>query len=303
MQITDAFEDYLHYIQVVENKSLATVASYRNDLKEYLAFLDAHGFTAIEDVTYMDLQDFLKEQKVKKKTSSVNHMITSLRMFHRYLTMTYPKIPDATLHIYSSKTAKKLPTYFNVADIERLLDSFQDSDMDIFHKALLEVLYGCGLRVSELTHLRLNMTHLEQGFLKVLGKGEKERMVPMHQRSVHALQQYLEFVRPQWVKQRSPFVFLNSRGQNISRQYVHNLIKSKLTALGLDERLSAHSFRHSFATHLLDGGADLRVVQELLGHADIATTQIYTHIQNKRLQDAYASFHPRSKEEDDHENI
>lgn len=128
-------------------------------------------------------------------------------------------------------------------------------------------------------------------------------MVPMHQRSVHALQQYLEFVRPQWVKQRSPFVFLNSRGQNISRQYVHNLIKSKLTALGLDERLSAHSFRHSFATHLLDGGADLRVVQELLGHADIATTQIYTHIQNKRLQDAYASFHPRSKEEDDHENI
>ena len=128
MQITDAFEDYLHYIQVVENKSLATVASYRNDLKEYLAFLDAHGFTAIEDVTYMDLQDFLKEQKVKKKTSSVNHMITSLRMFHRYLTMTYPKIPDATLHIRSSKTAKKLPTYFNVADIERLLDSFQDSD-------------------------------------------------------------------------------------------------------------------------------------------------------------------------------
>ena len=179
-------------------------------------------------------------------------MITSLRMFHRYLTMTYPKIPDATLHIRSSKTAKKLPTYFNVADIERLLDSFQDSDMDIFHKALLEVLYGCGLRVSELTHLRLNMTHLEQGFLKVLGKGEKERMVPMHQRSVHALQQYLEFVRPQWVKQRSPFVFLNSRGQNVSRQYVHNLIKSKLTALGLDERLSAHSFRHSFATHLLD---------------------------------------------------
>lgn len=303
MQISDALEDYLHYIQVVENKSMATVASYRNDLNEYTAFLKMHDFSMIEDVSYAELQDFLKEQKVRKQTSSVNHMITSLRMFHRYLTMTYPKIADPTLHLRSSKNQKRLPTYFNITDIERLLDSFQDSDMDIFHKALLEVLYGCGLRVSELTHLRLNMTHLEQGFIKVLGKGDKERMVPMHQRSIKALSQYLTLVRPQWIKRRSPFVFINSRGQNVSRQYVHNLIKEKLMELGLNTQLSAHSFRHSFATHLLDGGADLRIVQELLGHSDIATTQIYTHIQNKRLQDAYASFHPRSKEEDDHEKI
>lgn len=296
MQIKDAFEDYLHYIRAVENKSAATIASYVNDLREYTAFLSTQEIYEVQDVSYMVLQTFLKEQGQSKKASSINHMITVLRMFHRYVSMTYPKIADPTLHIRSQRTTKKLPLYFNVTDIVHLLDSFDSSDIGVFHKAILEVLYGCGLRVSEVCQLRLNQTHLDQGFLRVIGKGDKERMVPMHKRSIDALRIYMELVRKNWEVKRSPYVFLNSHGKQLTRQYVHTLIKSKLAEMNMDERLSAHSFRHSFASHLLDGGADLRVVQELLGHSDISTTQIYTHVQNKRLKDAYTSFHPRTKE-------
>ena len=128
----------------------------------------------------------------------------------------------------------------------------------------------------------------------MIGKGDKERMVPMHTRCVRALRAYLTQIRPTWEKRKSTRVFLNSRGNVLTRQYVHTLIKQRLQELGLDERLSAHSFRHSFATHLLDGGADLRVVQELLGHSDITTTQIYTHVQNRRLKEAIDQYHPRS---------
>lgn len=294
MQLEDALNDYIHYIDVVENKSTATVKSYKNDLIKYMDYLTKQKIKNVEDVSYQDIQLFIGELKDFEKNSSINHMITSIKMFHQYICFTYSNIQNPTLHLRSVKAEKKLPLYFNVADIDKLLDSFGDNDKDIFHKALLEVLYGCGLRVSELINLKINDVHLDQHFLKVIGKGEKERIVPMHEKSVHVLEQYLNLVRIQWEKKRSPFIFLNSRGQHVSRQYVHNLIKDKLHELNLDERLSAHSFRHSYATHLLDGGADLRVVQELLGHSDISTTQIYTHVQNKRLKEAYSSFHPRS---------
>lgn len=303
MKTKEALEEYLHYIQAVDQKSMATIASYQADLKEYLIFLDREQLYTIEAITYDHLQTFLSEQSDQKKASSVNHMITSLHMFHRYLTMTYSSLSDPALHLQGRRVSKKLPGYFNVSDIERLLDSFANSDMDLFHKAILETLYGCGLRVSELCALTLNQLHLEHGFLRVIGKGDKERMVPMHQRSIAALELYFRHVRGQWVTKRTPYVFINSHGNALSRQYVHTMIKAKLRTCGLDERLSAHSFRHSFATHLLDGGADLRVVQELLGHSDISTTQIYTHVQNKKLKDAYASFHPKAKEGLDDEDL
>lgn len=296
MDILEAMEDYFHYISVVDQKSLATIASYRRDLTQYREYLASVGVLQLQDITYPILQDFLALQADKKKASSVNHMITVLHMFHGYIKMNYPNIEDVSVHLHGRKVGRKLPKYFNIADITTLLNSFDDSDEGIFHQALLEVLYGCGLRVSELCSLTLNQIHLEQGFLRVIGKGDKERMIPMHERSIQALQNYMKLVRVHWVKKRESYVFINHLGHIVTRQYVHLLIKNQLNLLGLDERLSAHSFRHSFATHLLDGGADLRVVQELLGHSDISTTQIYTHIQNKKLTDAYASFHPKAKE-------
>ena len=304
MLLEEALEDYLYYIRAVDQKSLATIRSYESDLKEYLTYLKEHDIMIVEDITYPDIQSFLGElsspvqeegKPLIRKTSSLNRMITSIHMFHRYITMSYPHILDPSTHIRGRKKNIQLPLYFNPQDITKLLDSFDQSDQGIFQKALLELLYGCGLRVSEVCSLTLNQIHLDQGFLRVIGKGDKERMIPMHERSIHALRDYLELVRVHWEKKRSPYVFLNRLGHPLTRQFVHTMIKDKLKEQQLDERLSAHSFRHSFASHLLDGGADLRVVQELLGHSDIATTQIYTHIQNKRLKNAYTTFHPRSE--------
>lgn len=298
MQIHDAIEDYIHHISVVDQKAITSIQAYTRDLHIYESFLTMRELHQINDISYADIQDFIQEQRKVKKSNSVNRMISTLHNFHHYITFTYPKENDPSLFIHSKKDGRKLPRYFNEHDIIKLLDSFKDDDQGLFEHAMLELLYSCGLRVSELCSLTMNQLHLEQGFLRVIGKGDKERMIPIHQRAVQIVRDYVTTVRPKWQKKRMPNVFLNHLGNAASRQYVHRLIKTKLTEMNLDESLSAHSFRHSFATHLLDGGADLRVVQELLGHSDIKTTQIYTHIQNKRLKEAYASFHPRSKQKE-----
>lgn len=304
MKLEEALQDYLHYIQAVDQKALATIHSYKTDLEEYILWLTQHQKKDMEDILPQDIQCFLHEleagddnnPQTMRKRSSVNRMLTSIHMFHRYISMNHPTILDPSIHIRGGKKQQHLPLYFNAADIERLLDSFGEDDLSLYQKAICELLYGCGLRVSEVCELSLHQVHLEQGYLRIIGKGDKERMVPMHERCVRALRIYLLQVRPIWEKRKSNRVFINRRGNVLTRQYVHTLIKQRLQELGLDERLSAHSFRHSFATHLLDGGADLRVVQELLGHSDITTTQIYTHIQNRRLQEAIDRFHPRAKE-------
>lgn len=295
MLIQDALEDYIHYISVVDQKALTSIQAYQRDLMIYQRFLMDQGITTIEDITYNAVQDFISEQRLTKKGNTINRMISSLHNFHHYITWNNPNMNDPSMFIKSKKEGRKLPKYFNVHDIEVLLNGFDDSDQGLYHHAMLELLYSCGLRVNELCSLTMNQIHLDQGFLRVIGKGDKERMIPIHERAVSVLRQYLEHVRPTWQTKRLPNVFINQLGHATTRQYVHTLIKNKLQEHHLDERLSAHSFRHSFATHLLDGGADLRVVQELLGHSDIKTTQIYTHVQNKRLKDAYTAFHPRAK--------
>jgi len=298
MQIRDAIEDYLHHISVVDQKAITSIQAYTRDLRIYESFLTVRELHQINDISYADIQEFIQEQRKVKKSNSVNRMISTLHNFHHYITFTYPKENDQSLFIHSKKDGRKLPRYFNEHDIIQLLDSFGNNDQELFEHAMLELLYSCGLRVSELCSLTMNQLHLEQGFLRVIGKGDKERMIPIHQRAIHIVRDYVTTVRSKWQKKRMPNVFLNHLGNAVSRQYVHRLIKTKLAEMNLDESLSAHSFRHSFATHLLDGGADLRVVQELLGHSDIKTTQIYTHVQNKRLKEAYASFHPRSKQKE-----
>lgn len=298
MRIQDAIEDYLHHISVVDQKAMTSVQAYTRDLRSYEAFLKQRQIHEINEIAYLDVQDFIQAERKVKKSNSVNRMISTLHNFHHYITFTYPKEHDPSIFIHSKKDGRKLPKYFNEHDIVRLLDSFGNSDQEIFEHAMLELLYSCGLRVSELCSLTMNQLHLEQGFLRVIGKGDKERMIPIHDRAVHIVRDYVTLIRPGWQKKRMANVFLNHLGHAVTRQYVHHLIKTKLAEMNLDQSLSAHSFRHSFATHLLDGGADLRVVQELLGHSDIKTTQIYTHVQNKRLKDAYASFHPRAKQKE-----
>ncbi|MDE6475681.1 MAG: tyrosine-type recombinase/integrase [Erysipelotrichaceae bacterium] len=302
MQITDAMEDYMHYIKVIDQKALTTIRSYEYQLQLYVSYLKAKGIHKMQEITYEDIQTFLKEQGEIKKKASVNHITSLIRNFHRFISYTYDHIPNPSMYIRNTKVPRTLPHYFNMEDMQTLFQSFTDSDIDIFHRAILEVLYGCGLRISELCSLTLHQIHLEQRFIRCIGKGDKERMIPIHKRAVKALEIYLHTLRVKW-GQKSIYVFIDHKGKQVTRQYVHTMIKKRLADLGLNQELSAHSFRHSFASHLLDGGADLRVVQELLGHADIATTQIYTHIQNKRLKLAYEKAHPRVKKEENHEKI
>lgn len=297
MQVKNAIEDYIHYISVVDQKQLTTIHSYKRDLTIYYNYLNRFDIENMDQINYEVMQDFLLEQNKEKKATSMNRMITTLRTFHQYISFTYSNIVDPSIYLHNQKIGRKLPKYFNEHDMKQLLDDFDDSDIGIYHHTILELLYGCGLRVSECCELKLNQIHLEQGFIRCIGKGDKERMIPINKKAIEMVRCYLDVVRNGWIKKHSPYLFINSRGNHLTRQYVHTLIKKRLLLEDMDPTLSAHSFRHSFATHLLDGGADLRVVQELLGHGDIATTQIYTHVQNKRLKQAYTQFHPRSKEE------
>ncbi|MEG2170228.1 MAG: tyrosine recombinase [Erysipelotrichaceae bacterium] len=297
MQVKDAIEDYIHYISVVDQKQMTTVHAYQSDLTLYYTFLMDHEISSMDQIDFDLLQDFIQQQQVHKKGSSINRLITTIRTFHQFITFTYPKISDPSIYLHNQRIGRKLPRYLNEHDMQVLLDDFDQSDQDIYEHAILELLYSCGLRVSECCNLKLNQIHLEQGYLKCIGKGDQERMIPINQKAIEIVQQYLNCVRFHWEKKRSPFLFINHLGHPLTRQYVHSLIKVRIKKENLDSHLSAHSFRHSFATHLLDGGADLKIVQELLGHQDISTTQIYTHVQNKRLKEAYIQFHPRADKE------
>ncbi len=304
MNISEAIREYIMYIQTVERKAQATIQSYKQDLSLYENWLLSHQMNNVEDILPQDIQTFLSEleegnNKLEKhQRSSVNHMLTSIHMFHRFLCMQNSNLMDPSLPLRGGKKKMHLPLYFNEKDITVLLESFQNEPLDILQKAILELMYGCGLRISEVCELQNSQVFLEQGFIRVIGKGDKERMVPMHETCIHILRTYITEVRPLWEKKSVHRFFINQRGNPLTRQYIHTFIKKRLQMLGLDERLSAHSLRHSFASHLLDGGADLRVVQELLGHSDITTTQIYTHIQNKRLQEVIDQYHPRSNKID-----
>ena len=182
MQIRDAIEDYLHHISVVDQKAITSIQAYTRDLRIYESFLTVRELHQINDISYADIQDFIQEQRKVKKSNSVNRMISTLHNFHHYITFTYPKENDPSLFIHSKKDGRKLPRYFNEHDIIQLLDSFGNNDQELFEHAMLELLYSCGLRVSELCSLTMNQLHLEQGFLRVIGKGDKERMIPIHQR-------------------------------------------------------------------------------------------------------------------------
>lgn len=298
MDLKEALLDYQYNLLMVEHKSSRTIHSYINDLQHYIRYLNDLGIHDVQSIRECDINDYLIELREDFTPATVNRRLASIRSFHRFLAQSDPKMIDPSRFLRGSKKQAHLPLYLNETEIKRILESFGTSDLDILHKSIIELLYGCGLRVSECCSLRMKQLHLDQKIIRVTGKGNKERMLPLHAEGSTVLRQYVVYVRPQWEKTRSPYVFLNSRGMPLNRQYVHHMIKEKVRELGLNPHYSAHSFRHSFATHLLDGGADLRVVQELLGHSDIQTTQIYTHVQNKRLKQAYDSFHPFAKEED-----
>lgn len=300
MNLHEALSDYKLNLSLVENKSKKTIEAYMSDLTHYIAYLNQKNINNVEEITILTVDNYLNSLTKEYSSNSINRVLASVRSFHKFISLNHETIKDPTLYIHTHKHNEHLPIYASVQDLKVLFDSFSNSDIDIYHKTILLTLYSCGLRVSELCSLKRNDVHLSEKILKVTGKGDKERIIPIVDACVQQMELYLNLVRKNWQKKALSNFFINQYGRVLTRQYVHNLIKKKCEECNLNPNLSAHSFRHSFASHLLDGNADLRIVQELLGHSDIQTTQIYTHIQNKRLVNAYDNaFQSFRKKEDD----
>ena len=296
-------EEYLNHLVVERNLAPNTVSAYRRDLCAYRDFLLERGIAAPDDVTRRDVEDFIAHKRDSGSAdASVNRALSAVKGLHRFLMREGLAATHPTSTIRLPKRAERLPDVLSIDRVSALLDQpFAHTAAGERDRTVLEVLYGCGLRVSELTGLDVRDVYLDEGFLRVTGKGSKERIAPITGTALLALGSYLSggareaLLSHSHTGDVSPAVFLNMRGTRLSRQGVHAICEKYGRMVGI-EGLHPHTLRHSFATHMLAGGADLRVLQEILGHADIATTQIYTHVDRTHLREVYLSAHPRARE-------
>ncbi len=296
MDLTEAREEYLNYLAVERGSSKNTVEAYGRDLLRYVDYLESLGVTDPDDVTRTLVEDYLGVlTDVGLAPTSVERSLSAIKGFHRFMAQELIAEECPTAAIPLPKRPAKLPDVISQETAARLLDQhFPATPAGLRDHAMLEVLYGCGLRASELIGLDLRDFSAEQELLRVFGKGSKERVVPILGSAKTALTAYLEQGRGELVGRRpTSAVFLNVRGGRITRQSAHAIVERYGRLAGI-EGLHPHTLRHSFATHLLEGGADLRVVQELLGHASIATTQLYTHVDTSHIRRVYMASHPRA---------
>lgn len=297
MNIDQALQNYFVQQAVNEGKSRNTVSAYSRDLKQYTSFLKAAGIKDTQEIIYAYIDDFMTHQRRIKSSASLARMAASIRSFHQFLSFMYNE-NDPSLNLEVRHAEHRLPVYCSKEEISCLMASFDDSQPEqLMHHALLELIYACGLRVSEAVSLTLNRVDLSSGKLRVLGKGNKERIVPIPTASIPLLQKYLSAVRPLFLKRKSSLFFLNRLGRRVTTQSVEQLLQKKCAELNFDKHITPHKLRHSYATHMLQGGADLRSIQEMLGHSDIQTTEIYTHVQNRQMFEAYEKFHPGETDE------
>jgi len=294
--VRQQLETFIDYLVIERQMSANTAAAYRNDLNQYLTTLEQQGISSAEEVTrhhiVLHIESLLQAQKSR---STVRRSTSSIRSFHQFLVERQIVRHDPSRHLDLPKPDKKLPVVWSQTDIVRLLDSVVGNDPLVRRDAaMLELLYGTGMRVSELLQLTLSDLQLELGYLSCLGKGNKTRIIPISQTAIDSVSTYLELARNSLGGRQTDYVFLNSRGDRLSRQGFWKMIKRRAKEAGIEKDITPHVLRHSFATHLLENGADLRVVQEMLGHADLSTTQMYTHVNKARLHDVYKNHHPRA---------
>ena len=292
---------FLSYLRVEKGLSQNTILAYGRDLKRFAAFLNKRHKHKIDAVDREDIVDFLSSlYKDKLDSRSVARYLVSLRSFFKYALMEELVRVDPTENLESPKIRQGLPTYLRVDEVDRLLSAPDvNTPNGLRNRAMLEVLYSTGLRVSELLNLRLSDVDMRMGCVRCIGKGNKERLVPIGRKAIAAVEQYLADPRSQLVRSASPaphnqVLFLTRNGRRLSRVSIWKILHDYGVKLGLRGRLTPHKLRHSFATHLLERGADLRSVQLMLGHADISTTQIYTHVVEERLKQIYKAHHPRA---------
>ena len=294
MKAVDLLQQYLTFLSVERGLSSNTTESYRRDLEDFLRYLLVVGKGPLE-VEPRIFSGYLMHLASKGLTpSTIRRRFSALRGFYAYMMERGLISWDPTEDVDTPKTWKLLPHVLDLSEVERLLESPpSQTPLGLRDRTMLEVLYATGVRVSELVGLRLMDVNLEEGLVRIQGKGQKERVVPMGQEAIDWLKKYLQ-IRSDMDKKGSPYLFLTTRGGPMTRQRFWQLVKGYARAVGITKKISPHTLRHSFATHLLERGADLRAVQELLGHADLSTTQIYTHVARSHLSQVYKKSHPRA---------
>lgn len=297
INLKDQIDDYLRYSQVERGLSDNTINAYRQDLEEFRTFVENEGM-ASWPTEASDVDAFLARQRdLNKATSSISRLISSMRKFYQWLARQNIQKLNPMLEIDLPKKERRLPTALSQAEMNRLLEQPNTKrKLGIRDRAILETLYATGMRVSELINLELQDLHDDLGLVRVLGKGEKERLIPISPVALDWIKKYENEVRDPLILQvgkSDEHIFLNNRGKKITRQAIWQMIKKYCQMSAITKDVTPHTLRHTFATHLLENGADLRVVQEILGHSDISTTQIYTNLSQKQILNVYQKTHPR----------
>ena len=294
MNLKDNIEDFLRYLLIDKNYSNNTIESYKEDLFKFNEFFNNKTIDSIDIDDLKRYVKYLNEQELNELSISRN--ISCIKSFYKYLNI--EKIIDSNPSdlLYLPKARKKLPNTLSEEEVDLLLDIKLTDMFSYRNKAMLEVLYATGLRVSELVNLKMENIDFESDIIRTYGKGSKERVIPIGEYAKIYLEKYLKEYRNQMLKHgNNEYVFLNNHGKNMTRQGFFKIIKSIAHEAGINKEISPHILRHSFASHMLKHGADLRTIQELLGHSNVSTTQIYTHISNEELKENYKNYHPHGE--------
>jgi len=292
--------EYLVYLQFERRLSSNTIDAYWLDLCKYSDFLyKVHNLTSPQKITLKHVRSYIHQFSsiVKPKSTTLSRVLSSLRGFHHYLLLKGLSKKDPTELLESPKLQKNIPATLTVTEFERILNAVDINDIHgPRNYAIISMLYSSGLRVSELTHLKLTSIRWDEELLRIIGKGNKERIVPFGKKLASVLRAYIDKDRPKYAnkgKSSNGAIFLNNRGTILSRMAIWKILNKPVNIVGFQKKVSPHTLRHSFATHLLEGGADLRIVQELLGHSDLSTNKIYTNLDKTHLKEVYKEFHPR----------
>ena len=286
-------EDYMHYLRVEKGLSLNTQENYKRDLSFFFSKIEEKK-QRIKDIDRANIIDFLSDYKKNHSPNSVNRMLSSLRQFYLFLKQNNYIDHNPMSNIDMPKKDKHLPDTLTLEEVEAIIETPDvNTVLGLRDRAILETMYATGLRVSELIHLKQNELHLSMGLIQTIGKGNKERIIPIGDIASEWLERYYRDSRMQLVKTPVSEVFVNAHGKPLTRQGVWKNLKTIVKKAGIEKNVTPHTLRHSFATHLLENGADLRMVQELLGHASISTTQIYTHVTQQRMAQIYDQHFPR----------
>jgi integrase/recombinase XerD len=296
MDLTSSLERFLHYLQVERRLSAASLEAYRRDVRRYIHFLTSRNVTATEKVTTgLVTEHLMRLRQQGLASSSVVRHFSAIRSFHRFLVAEGQDPQDPTEHLHAPRQWKRLPDVLHQAEVDLLLRQPDTATpAGLRDRAMMEMMYAAGLRVSELLSLKIPDLFLEMNFVRVMGKGSRERVVPVGRQAVRWVRRYQQEVRPVLAGPLADeTLFLNLRGKALSRMGFWKLLKKYVSMTDIRTPVSPHTLRHSFATHLLEGGADLRAVQEMLGHADISTTQMYTHVDREYLKEVHRTYHPR----------